>query len=862
MIVSTKLHIPHVRNALVSRPRLLRMLHEGMDAKLTLVSAQAGYGKTTVLSEWAKQCRSHVAWVSLDKQDNDWIQFWSYLIAAIQESVPGFGPSLEAIFKNGPSGTLESAVSGLLNELCRLSGELVIVFDDYHVIELPAIHQSLTYLLEHLPPHIHLYIASRTDLPIPTARLLVTGELHQIMMWDLRFQLDEGVTFFREVNQLSLTREQATELFHQTEGWISGLQLAAISLKRSRNITETIAQFGGQQHHISDYLLEEVFRHQSESIRAFLLETSILERMNRSLCQAVTGQKNAQKQLERLEQLNLFVIPLDEHRDWYRYHHLLSDFLQKMLLTTNPDRWVQVHTRAAVWLESHGLEEAAVEHYLKGKQARDALRLIEKNLHALVQSKSVVLMRWVSALPEESLAEKPIIELFYISVLLGVGEWKAAFRRVEQAKVRFQSLQGKVSEADWDQMMGNIYFFCSVAAYLQKDLEQTSAYFTLVEKYVPEGSFFQTMGRNRYQGYEAFDDHLAHINDFHAAYAFLKKWIGIWEHKEKYPFFGYLSASYSKVLYEWNRLDEAEHVISRVLGRKDMEPFARILIHVATSASRIQQAKGNSHRASELLTQLKGKINSPDHELFMLRIEAEQASLAARQGALEEALDWLQTCGLAHTDEVTPNQMPDYLALAAVLLACERLDEALNLLKQLQRLLEKTEGLRDRIKVLIMQSVAFWRLGQTEASLLPLETALHLAEPHGYIRSFIDEGPIMADILSAYLNKLRQGSLTGGIPAGALGSLSYVKQLLEALHVTPKEERQHIDRLTEQESKVLRLIADGLSNKEIAQRLYVTVETVKFHIKNVYRKLGVNNRVQALQCAHELMILQGQKPYE
>lgn len=842
MIVATKLHIPRVRNSLVSRPRLISKLNEGMDTKLTLVSAQAGYGKTTALSEWVRQCNMPVAWVSLDKHDNDWAQFWSCVRASITECVPDFGLAVEPLFDNGPSMTLEPAIAVLLNELNHVFNELVIVLDDYHVIETPTIHHSMTYFLEHLPPHIHLYIASRTALTIPTTRLLAKGELHRIHMQDLRFQLDEGIEFFQDTTDLALSKEQVTELFHQTEGWISGLQLAAISLKQSDNINATIHQIRGQQQHISDYLLEEVFHHLPDSISTFLLETSILNRMNYSLCQAVTGQINCQVQLERLVHLNLFVIPLDDHRNWYRYHHLLSDFLQQILFRTDPEKWKQVHTRAANWLEEHGFDEEAVEHYIEGKRFADAVRLIEKNLHTLVQSKSVVLIRWVSALPENSFAEKPMIELFYISVLLGVGEWKVAFKRVEQAEIRFLALQGEMDDAQWNQVMGNLYFFCSVTTYLQKDLERTSAYFELVEQFVPEGSLFQTMGRNRYQGNDVFDDHLALINDLHAAEAFLLKWITVWENKQEYPFVGYLYASYSKLLYEWNRLDEAERYASKVLERKDMQPFARILIHNYTSASRIQQAKGDPNRASQLLTQLKLQIDSPDYDLFMLGVEAEQACLSLQQGSIQTALAWLRKCGLTHTDEIPMNRIAEYLALAKVLAACERSDEALYVLDRLNEVLFKEDRLRDQIKVCIAQSMTYQSIGQTEAAYLHLGTALHLAEPEGYIRSFLDEGPKMQELLSTYL-KVQIGSL---IPDPKV-SLSYVKQLLKALDVTIEEKLTLKEILTEQEMKVLHLIASGLSNKEIADRLYVTGETVKFHIKNMYRKLGINNRVQALQ---------------
>ncbi|MNV49085.1 HTH-type transcriptional regulator MalT [compost metagenome] len=301
-------------------------------------------------------------------------------------------------------------------------------------------------------------------------------------------------------------------------------------------------------------------------------------------------------------------------------------------------------------------------------------------------------------------------------------------------------------------------------------------------------------------------------------------------------------ASYSKLLYEWNRLDEAERYASKVLERKDMQPFARILIHNYTSASRIQQAKGDPNRASQLLTQLKLQIDSPDYDLFMLGVEAEQACLSLQQGSIQTALAWLRKCGLTHTDEIPMNRIAEYLALAKVLAACERSDEALYVLDRLNEVLFKEDRLRDQIKVCIAQSMTYQSIGQTEAAYLHLGTALHLAEPEGYIRSFLDEGPKMQELLSTYL-KVQIGSL---IPDPKI-SLSYVKQLLKALDVTIEEKLTLKEILTEQEMKVLHLIASGLSNKEIADRLYVTGETVKFHIKNMYRKLGINNRVQALQ---------------
>ncbi len=848
MIVRTKLYIPHVRHEVVARPRLTHRLNEGMQVKLTHISAQAGYGKTTALGQWAKQGDVLVAWMSLDARDNDYIQFWSGVTAAIREVVPGFGEEICAFLEKGLGASRAYAVPSLLNDLDRLTNELAIVLDDYHFIESAMIHESLAYLLEHLPAHVHLYIASRNELAIPTARLMAKGEFILITMQDMRFLLDEGHVFFRNMTDLGLTAAQVAELLHQTEGWISGLELAAISLRNSDNIVESIRQFNGRQHHISDYLLEEVFRHLTEDMRSFLLATSILSRMNASLCQAVTGRQDSERYLERLERLNLFIIPLDDQRSWYRYHHLFSDFLQRMGARTVTNDWVQAHGNAACWLERNGLDEDAMEHYLAGHHYGDAVRFIEKNLDALVQSESITFIRWMTAIPESYFAEKPLVELFYITVLSGIGDHEAASRRIEQARAQFQALKDKLNEPEWKQAMGNIYFFSAVDAFLKKDLVKTSEYYERCERYMPEGSVFQTMWRYQYVGYNPFTDYLAHINDLHALDVFLSRWTDVLGNKTEYPLAGTFLAAYSKLLYEWDRLEEAERYANLALGRRDVRPYVRIFTQVAIGASWIQQALARPDRASELLADLKSQLDTPVYRLFMLKIEAEQACLALRQGAVEEALAWLQDCGLSHTDEVALDQVQEHMAYARVLAAGGRPEEALGLLDRLNALLRREDHLRDRIKVLILQGVILQRMSRTAEALAKLETALRPAEPEGYIRSFVDEGEEMELLLSAYV-KTRPKAPVRVAPGDAW---AYAKRLLQAMQSAPEPMRSV---LTEQETKILQLIADGLPNKEIALRLNITGETVKTHIKSVYRKLEVNNRVRALQRARELSIL-------
>ncbi|MHA6481665.1 LuxR C-terminal-related transcriptional regulator [Paenibacillus sp. strain BS8-2] len=848
MVVPTKIQIPHVRQSLVARPGLLSKLNEGMNAKLTLVSAQAGYGKSTALSEWAKQCGAPVAWVSLDKQDNEWGPFWSCMVAAIRARIPSFGQSITDLLTQELDTSQETIMRALLYELISINGELVIVLDDYHVIELPLIHESLGYLLEYLPPHFHIYIASRSELAIPTARLLAKGELHRINRKDLKFDLAEGIVFFREFMHLSLTKEQVLELFHQTEGWVSGLQLAAIMLKRSDNIAESIRQFNGRQRDISDYLLEEVYEHLSSSLREFLLVTSVLGRMNQALCQAVTEQTDSQNQLEKLERMNLFIIPLDEERRWFRYHHLLSEFLQQIAVRENPSLWRQSHIRAATWYENEGFYEEAIEHYIKGELAEDAVRLIDLHYPELVYTKGNALLRWLSSLPKSSYEDKPMFELFYISKLLMNGEWQQAKRRTDQAEHVFKALRDNMPETEWKQRMSDLYFFRGTLASLQHDLARASHNFERIDFYSPEGSMFQHIGSKKYDGHDQFMSLLSLVKDPHGAEKFLLRWIKAWEKKPNYPFIGYKYVSYCMLMYEWNRLDEAELYLRQAMSREDLRANVKIWMDLGLVHAWLQHVEGRGSQAIEWLTHLGSTIESPDRHLIMQRIEAVKARLFLSQGQDERAFMWLAQCGLSHEDEVSLRSLEEHSILVRVLAANGQMAESLHLLENLEVLVNNTNRVRDRIKLLILQSMVLRQSNRPESTAVaPLLSALRLSEPAGYVRSFIDEGPPMVEMLLELLRE-RQNAATSGVSQG------YIKKLLEAAGDSRAYASLPRVVLTEQETRVLLLFAEGLLYKEIAHQLEVTIDTVKFHVKNIYRKLGVRTRTQAVQRAKQLRI--------
>ncbi|WP_141500031.1 LuxR C-terminal-related transcriptional regulator [Paenibacillus luteus] len=839
MFIQIKIEIPQARKSIVSRPGLIDKLNDGLESKLTLVTAPAGYGKTTALSTWAKQCGSPVAWVSLDKLDDDWASFWNCVLISIRERIPAFGEMLTLLTDAESAAAFNSGISALLNELNQLNESLILVLDDYHVITLPAIHHSLSYLLEYLPPHVHLFISSRSGLTFPTARLIAKGEMLQLDMKDLQFSLDEGVVFFRELMKISLTNEQIRELFRQTEGWVSGLQLAAISLKNSSNLAASIHQFNGQQRHISRFLLEEVYGNLTESIQQFLLATSLLSRMNRDLCQAVTWHTDSQEQLDRLEQLNLFLIPLDDRREWYRYHHLLSDFLQQLGAKEHPKKWMKFHVRAANWFEKQGFMEEAVEHYIKAQKVDDALRLIEHLLPELMHSKVHVLIRWITSLPEGSYEHKPTFELFYISKLMEIGNWNKALQRAEQAEIRFETLRTVIPEQEWKHLMGNLYYCCGIICYLQRNLTRTSHYFEQLDYYLPEGSSFQNIRSNRYQDYYLFTDLLSLNNDLQVVEQFLLKWIQAWEKKEHYPFIGFLYIPYCMLLYEQNRLEEAELYLGQAMEREDLQHnmWMRVQLHLISSW--LEQAHGRDREAIEALDRFGSRIESPDHDLIMQIIQKEQAHLLLRQGHIQKAIDWSEQSGLLHTDEVTLQHMEEYLVLARVLAASKRMMEAYHLMNILEQLAEKEKCLRIHIKLLVVKSSILRYSDQPQAALVPLKTALQLSEPTNYIRSFIDEGPVVAEMLIDLLETQHEQQVEAV-------SLRYAAKLLKAslaMHtdVLPAEMR-----LTEQEAKVLHWIAEGLINKEIAPRMQISLDTVKFHVKNIYRKLGVQSRSQAI----------------
>jgi LuxR family maltose regulon positive regulatory protein len=570
------------------------------------------------------------------------------------------------------------------------------------------------------------------------------------------------------------------------------------------------------------------------------LETSILNRMNDSLCKAITGQAKCQELLEMLEQNNLFIVPLDQQRKWYRYHHLFSEFLRRCFRQEHSGRLEQLHLNAASWLEENGFLKEAMEHFLMGELYLEAASMLQKHLLGL-NVNGGVLRRWFSVLPESCFEGRPGVQFLYVKVLTESGE-------MELADARLRMMENKLSDPEWKPFVGTFLYLSAALSFYKRDFQRTTEYLEMFDRHMPEGSYIQMIEANTYT--TNFDTLLVFCNDLYVAEHFFSKWIKVWENRSNYPFVGFFYITYSILLYEWNRLEEAEVYVERALQQKCMQPYALILVSAAITAARISQAKGDSAKAFELLEEVKLKIDSPDKSLFVKRLDAEKVYLSLANGSFDYVTAWLQSCGLNYTDSIPLNRIREYLHLASALTESGQVDEAIQLLAGLYRIANDEDRLRDKVKVSIVQSIAFHQKGEKMNALMKLEAALQLAEPGGFIRSFIEEGARMADLLSQYLHQ-RQHNL---IRQSAHVSLSYVKKLLLLMKVHV-DESSIPELVTKQELKILHMIDMGLSNKQIAVQTQITVETVKSHLKNIYRKLEVNSRWQAIQRGKALKLL-------
>jgi len=879
-ILATKLYIPRLRPQVVIRPRLLERLNEGLHRNLTLISAPAGFGKTTLVSEWVVGCQRPTAWLSLDEGENDPTRFLTYLVAALQTIAATIGEGVLGVLQSPQPPPPEAILTALLNDITTISDQFVLVLDDYHVIDAQPVDHALTFLLDHLPPHMHLVIATREDPPLPLARLRVGGQLTEVRVTDLRFTHAEAAAFLTQVMGLTLSAEDIAALERRTEGWIAGLQLAAISMQGHEDATSFIRSFTGSHHFVLDYLVEEVLGQQPESIQTFLLRTSILDRLCGPLCDAVLLGPSASGQatLEYLEHANLFIIPLDNERRWYRYHHLFADLLRQRLhqsTASSPgDEGMDVaafHRRASVWYEDHGLEIEAFHHAVAAHDVERAGRLMEgKGIPLHFRGAVTAILDWLESLPTTVLDARPSLWVRYGSLLLVNGQTTGVEEKLQAAEA---ALQGIEADDKTRNLVGQIAAARAVLALTRYQVEpmlaqsrraleylhpsnlslRATAHWTLGFAYLLQGdraaarrALTEAISLSQASG-DSFTTILATIglgnvqeadNQLSPAAETYRRVLHL-AGDQPLQIIYEAHLGLARVLYEWNDLDEASQH-----GRQSLHlarQYERVIDRFVTCEvllARLKLAQGDVAGAAALLAQAGQSARQQNFMHRLPEVAAAQVLTLLRQGNLAAAAHLAQTHGLP-------------LSQARVHLARGDTSAALAVLGPLRRQMEAKGWEDERLKVMVLQAVALQAHGEQDKAVQLLCDALALAEPGGFIRLFVDEGIPMAHLLSEAEAIGMMPDYTGKL----LAVLEAEEQKREDTSSLPPPAQPLIEPLSRREVEVLHLMAQGLSNQEMSERLFLALDTVKGHNRNIFGKLQVQRRTEAVARARELGLL-------
>jgi LuxR family maltose regulon positive regulatory protein len=889
LLLRTKLYTPPIRPELVSRPRLIERLNAGLRRKLTVLSAPAGFGKTTLLSEWAAGCGRPVAWVSLDRGDNDPARFWAYFIAALQTIHEDVGEAALAALQSPQRPSIKLLLASLINEIAEAPKAFALVLDDFHVITDQPVNDEVAFFLDNMPLQMHLILSSRADPPWPLARRRARGELTELRANDLRFTSQEAATFLNEVMKLDLSPEDMAALEERTEGWIVGLQMAALSMRGHKDVSEFIKAFSGTHRFILDYLVEEVLDRQFSDTQEFLLETSILERMTAPLCDAVTNRDDSQAILAQLEQANVFLIPLDDERRWYRYHHLFADLLRSRLEQTWPDRSPVLHCRASEWYEQKRLIAETVGHAFAAGDVERVARLVKGNTLAMMDHGELsTLVGWLDALPDEVVRSRPWLCVAYAWALAYAGQLDAAAPLLQDAEKASQELYAQEGDLDEEskverrRIAGYVANIRSYGLYVRGDLSRATQLARQATEYLPESELRArglTMGLlgvlSRWSGdlaaaarasteavdicLAAGDSYLAvHIvcdlavldiqqGQLHKAVATCRDALQIAEAYaerggRRLPVTGHAYTLLSAVLLEWNDLEAALRYAREGITLCKLCGQADVLTTGYHSLAKALQAIGDADGALTAILEAR-QFASGISSWYAARAAAWETRLRLVQEDVPAATRWAHESGLSVDDEVNFQLEYEYRTLARVLIAQERLEEASGLLTRLLRVEEGAGAMGSAIEILVLQALVLDAQGEVGLALNALGRALSLAQREGYVRIFIDEG--------APMGKLLREAIARGIAP------EYASKLLSALEATPPHHHTPtlIEPLSERELEVLRFLTTHLSSTEIAEELFIAANTVRSHIKNIYGKLNVHSRKDAIQRAQELELL-------
>jgi LuxR family maltose regulon positive regulatory protein len=895
-ILATKLYLPRPRSKAIRRPHLIARLNEGLHPdegfgrKLTLLSAAAGFGKTTLVSEWIAALTASpssrgkgesvgAAWLSLDERDNDLTRFLAHLVGALQTVAPQVGQDTQTTLQAVPP-PAEAILTTVLNDLSTLAGRIILVLDDYHAIDAQPVDRALAFLLQHLPPQMHLVIATREDPQLPLARLRARGQLTELRAADLRFTTEEAAEFLNQVKGLNLSAEAVAALETRTEGWIAGLHLAAISMQGQKDTAGFIKSFTGSHHFVLDYLLEEVLHQQSESVQSFLLRTSILDRLCGSLCDAVMldPATSGQETLEYLERANLFIVSLDNERRWYRYHHLFGELLRQRLqrraavpVGEGENGVAEFHIRASQWYEDNGLEIEAFHHAVAAHDLARAARLVEgKGMPLQFRGALTPVLNWLASLPATELDARPSLWVMYASALSMTGQLAGVEPKLQAAEAALQAQRGE-PDAWTRNLIGHIAAIRALLAAVQNQVDIIIDQSRRALEYLhPDnlavrtatiwklGIAYQLQGDRAAAG-QAYAEAVAISRASGNVIVNMGATTGLGNVQESQNELPLAAETYWRVLklagdaahpgaaeaqlglarifYQWNDLEAARQhgqqslQLARLIENTDRFISCEVLL------ARVKLAEGDVSGAAAMLARTDQSVHQHNFVHRLPEVAAARVQTLLRQGDLTAAA----RLAAAH-------ELP--LAQARVHLAQGDAAEALALLEPLRRHVEARNWHDERLKVMLLQALALHLHGERDKAPALLGDALVLAEPGGFVRIFVDEGAVMVQLLSMAAVRGVMPDYAGKLLAALEAETGATSDRAGLLPLQPL-----IEPLSEREREVLALISQGLSNREIGERLFLALDTVKGHTRRIYGKLQVRRRTEAVARARELGLL-------
>jgi len=907
-ILETKFFAPRRRPGLVVRQRLLDRLVRGAEAKLTLISAPPGFGKTTLLAEWLLSTGDDrsVAWLSLEPSDNAPTTFWTYLLTALQRVRAESGARALALLHAGQPPPVETLLATVLNDVAADRRALVLVLDDYHTIEARAIHDGIGFLVDHMPPQMHLVLATRADPPIGLARLRARGELVEVRAADLRFTPVEAAAFLNGAMGLDLPGEAIGALETRTEGWIAALQLAALSIQGRSDAASFIGAFTGNDRYIVDYLVEEVLQRQPDRVRDFLLQTCILDRLSGPLCDAVTLHGGGAAMLETLERGNLFVIPLDDRREWFRYHHLFADVLRAHLIGAQDIAVPDLHRRASKWYEAHGERAEAIRHAFAAKDLESAASLVELAMPQMRSTRQeAALLAWLQTLPDEIIRQRPVLSLVYAGVLLQMGRLDGVEDRLRDAE-RWQEgalamRAGSagppagavvVDEDEFRRLPGWIALYRAALSQAHGapeaviDHARRALDFIAEDDHLPRGAASALMGLASWTlgdlptAHTAYGDGMRHLGqaghiadavggsialaDIRIAQGRLGEAAATFEHglalsaaqgEPAVRGTADMHVGLANIQRERDDLEAAERSLLRAADLGELAGFPQNPYRWRLAMARLREAQGDAAAALALLDEAERHYVS-DLYPNVRPVAAVRARMAAKHGRLDEAMAWIADRKLSAGGELSYLREYEHITVAHILVDRHRnegnegaLGDALMLLERLQAAAEAGQRAGSLIEILVVAAVARQAKGDLPAALRLLERSLGLAESEGFVRIFVDEGQPMRDLL--------RHAVTGDVGgAYALRLLAKLEAPGRASSGMPRAgQRGLAEPLTARELEILRFVAAGMQNQDIADHLVISLATVKRHIANTYGKLDVGNRTAAVARATELGLL-------